>query len=110
MPKDNGVYVGHMLDTCDKILGKVQGKSHDDYERDENLRLALAHLVQVVGEAARRVSKEFCDAHPDIPWRQIVGMRHFIVHDYMNVDEERLWDTVTNDIPALRAQLAALKV
>ncbi len=110
MPKDSAVYVGHMLDTCEKIIGKLDGKSHDDYERDENLRLALAHLVQVVGEAARRVDAAFCAAHPNIPWRQIVGMRHFIVHDYMNVDEERLWDTVTNDIPALSAQPAALKI
>ena len=50
--------------------------------------LALAHLVQVIGEAARRVSPEFCDAHPEIPWKAIVGMRHKVVHDYMDVDED----------------------
>jgi uncharacterized protein with HEPN domain len=70
------VYVGHMLDMARKAVSKVRDVSHDAYDADENLRLALIHLVQVIGEAARQVSREFTATHPEIPWENIVGMRH----------------------------------
>jgi uncharacterized protein with HEPN domain len=108
MAKDHRVFIGHMRDTAEKITAKLAGKSRQDYDGDENLRLALAYLVQIIGEAARRVEEPFRDAHPEIPWRQIIGMRHFIVHNYMNVDEDRLWDTVTLDVPNLFKMLDSL--
>jgi len=67
--------------------------------------MGLTHLVQVIGEAARKVSPEFQNNHPEIPWRQIIGMRHRIVHDYMRVDEDVLWEVVKNDLPALLPHL-----
>ncbi len=105
MPKDDLVYVGHMLERAEKAFALVRDKDRSAYDRDEVLRLALTHLVQTVGEAARRVSQEFCDDHPRIPWRAVVGMRHKVVHDYMNVDEDILWDTVTNELPPLIEEL-----
>jgi uncharacterized protein with HEPN domain len=72
MQKDDQVYVGHMLDMARKALVLVQGKDRADYDRDEPLRLALVHLIQVIGEAARRISPAFCDRHPQIPWKAIV--------------------------------------
>jgi uncharacterized protein with HEPN domain len=71
--------------------------------------LALAHLVQTIGEAARRVSDHTKTACPEVPWRQIMGMRHRIVHDYMNVDEDILWTVATIHVPALAALLTTLK-
>ena len=65
------------------------------------MRLALIHLIQIVGEAARRVSPQFCERHPEIPWKAIIGMRHKVVHDYFGVDEEIVWDTVTKELPPL---------
>ena len=85
------VYVGHMRDMAKETVAKIAGLTPDSYERDENLRLALTHLVQVIGEAGRNVSREFCDEHPEIPWQQIVGMRHKVVHDYLGVDEDIVW-------------------
>lgn len=105
MPKDDLVYVGHMLERAEKASALVKNKDRAAYDRDEVLRLALTHLVQTVGEAARHVSSEFCDDHPQIPWRAVVGMRHKVVHDYMNVDEDILWDTVTNELPPLIDEL-----
>jgi uncharacterized protein with HEPN domain len=95
------VYVGHMLDMARKAVVKVQNLSRETYDADENLRLALTHLVQVIGEAARRVSREFTAAHPEIPWEDIVGMRHKVVHDYLGVDEDIVWEVVTEDLPKL---------
>ena len=73
--------------------------------RTENLRLALIHLIQVIGEAARQVSREFSDGHPEVPWADIVGMRHKVVHDYLGVDEDIVWQVVTQDLPTLVAAL-----
>ncbi len=68
---------------------------------DENLRLALAHLIQIIGEAARHVSDEARRKHPEIPWTAIIGMRHKVVHDYLEVDEDIVWDVVTADLPPI---------
>lgn len=108
MQRDDSVYVGHMLDMARKAAEKVKGLGRKDYEEDENLRLALAHLVQVIGEAARRVSAETRAAHPEIPWVDIIGMRSKIVHDYMNVDEDIVWEVATRDLPALAQALERL--
>jgi|SRR3989338_1553877 len=107
MQKDDLVYAGHMLDMAKKALDLVRGKNRQDYNSDEVLRFALAHLLQVIGEAARHVSKDFSSAHPEIPWKAIIGMRHKVVHDYMNVDEDIVWDT-TRELPPLVAELGKI--
>jgi uncharacterized protein with HEPN domain len=108
MSKDDSLYLGHMLDQARKVVGKVEGKTRADFDADENLRLALAHLVQTIGEAARRVSEATKEDHPEVPWRNIAGMRHRIVHDYMNVDEDILWTVATVHLPTLADQLSAM--
>jgi uncharacterized protein with HEPN domain len=105
MNKDDMVYAGHMLDMARKAVEKVRGKSRVDYDRDENLRMTLAHLVQIIGEAARRVSLRFQQGHPEIPWRNIIGMRHKVIHDYLHVDYDIVWDVVTVDLPPLVVNL-----
>jgi len=108
MPKDDLVYVGHMLDTARRIEAKARGKSRQDFDRDENLQLALAYLLQIVGEAARQISPAFRTAHPFIPWNAIIGMRHRVVHDYLNVDEDIVWQTATRELDPLIAGLERL--
>lgn len=72
-----------------------------DYVRDEHLRLALTNLIQMLGEAARQVSLLFREAHPEIPWHAIIGMRHRIIHDYLSIDEDVVWELVRQDLPSL---------
>lgn len=99
------VYVGHMLDIARKAVSKTQSTSRADYDADENLRLAPIHLIQIIGEAGRRVSREFCDEHPEVPWADIIGMRHKVIHDYLGVDEDIVWQVVTGDLPKLAVAL-----
>lgn len=99
------VYVGHALDMARKAVNKTQGISRDAYDADENLRFALIHLIQIIGEAGCHVSLEFCDNHPEIRWADIIGMRHKVVHDYLGVDEDIVWQVVTADLPKLVAAL-----
>jgi uncharacterized protein with HEPN domain len=105
MPKDDLVYIGHMLDTSQKALVFVQDKSREDFDNDEVLRIALTHLLQVIGESARRVSQNFREDNPQIPWKAIVGMRTKVVHDYLDVDEDIVWDTITKELPKLLSAL-----
>jgi Protein of unknown function DUF86 len=72
LPRDL-VYVGHMLDMARKAVSKTQGISRETFDADENLRLALIHLIQMIGEAARQVSREFCNDHPDVRWADMIG-------------------------------------
>jgi predicted nucleotidyltransferase len=75
--KDDLVYIRHMLDTAEKAARKVEGIARADFDRDENLQLAIVYLIQTLGESARRVSATFRDAHPEIPWAAIVGYPDF---------------------------------
>lgn len=79
----------------------VHGKTRQDYDHDSALRLALTHLIQVIGEAARRVSLQFREEHQQIPRDAIAGMRSKIVHDYLNVDEDIVRDSVTQELQPL---------
>jgi len=105
MPRDDTLYLGHMLDMTRKALELSRGVDRETFESDEKLQLALVHLIQVIGEAARRVSPERQLQHPGIPWGAIVGMRHRVVHDYMGVDIDMVWNTVQGDLPALSRML-----
>jgi uncharacterized protein with HEPN domain len=105
MPRDHAVYVGHMLEITRKAVGKVERTARADFDADENLRLAVAHLIQIIGEAASRVSSVFREANPDIPWSEVIGMRHKIVHDYLGLDYDIVWEVVIRDLPVLAGKL-----
>ncbi len=101
MPANDALYLEHMLTTARKIVARASGLARDRYDSDEDVQIVFTHLVQVVGEAAARVSPATRAAHPEIPWQQIVGMRNRLVHDYLFVDLEILWTVVTERIPEL---------
>ena len=106
--KDDGVYVKHMLEHARKAVEGVNSRGRRAFDEDELLRQGLTRLVQIIGEAARRISPEYCQAHPEIPWTAIVGMRNKVVHDYLSVDSDRVWDTITLELPPLIEQLERL--
>jgi uncharacterized protein with HEPN domain len=103
--KDDLVYVRHMLDTARSVVGKVRGMSQPDFDASDDLRLALTHLIQTIGESARRVSPAFQQAHPEVPWKKMIGMRHKVVHDYLEIDFEIVWDVATVKLPPLVVEL-----
>lgn len=72
------------------------------FDSDELIQNWVVHHLQIIGEAARRLSEEWKAAHPDIPWRAIVGMRHILVHSYFEIDLDVVWSTVKNNLPQLK--------
>ena len=97
-----------MLAYANEAVRMVEAKERREVERDRVLNLALQRLIEVIGEAAGRVFDECREACPDLPWRQMIGMRNRLIHGYDSVDPDILWDTVTVDLPNLAQQLRAV--
>ena len=83
-------------------------RNRADLDSDRTLQLALVHLIQMIGEAAGKLPDAFKGKHPDIPWHDIINMRHRIVHEYWEVDPQVVWDTVQKDLPVIVARFAPL--
>ena len=101
-------YLWDMLDAVSAIQAVVQGKMYEDYLADRMLRGAVERHIEIVGEAARRVSGSTTEAHPDIPWRAIVGQRNVLAHEYAEVLHETVWRTATRRVPELIVTLRAI--
>lgn len=97
-----------MLQAAQGVLRHTLGKNFDDYEREEMLRDAVERKIEIIGEAARRLSKEFQDRHSHIPWRIIKATRHILAHEYDEIDDQIVWRIVTVHIPDLIDQLKPL--
>jgi uncharacterized protein with HEPN domain len=87
----------------------INGLDLEAFLTDEKSQAAVLHEITIVGEAVKRLSNDFREAQPDIPWRLIAGMRDRLIHQYNTVDLEEVWKTVTTDIPTLVADLEALR-
>ena len=105
---DDSIPLRHMLDHAEEAVAMIRNRSRPDLDRDRQFSLAVLKLVEIIGEAAFRVSQSTRDAHRQIPWDKIIGTRHRLVHGYDTVDHEVLWDIVALDIPPLIEQLRAV--
>lgn len=105
MPKNDAVRLKHMLDATREALGFVRGRSREDLQRDRMLALALVKSIEIVGEAAARVTPETQLRYPGIPWLDVVAMRNRLIHAYYDVDLDRVWDTIIEDLPKLLTEL-----
>jgi uncharacterized protein with HEPN domain len=90
-----------MRDAAEEAVGFAAGRARSDLDDDRMLILALLKCVETVGEAAYKVSRNYKDEHPEIPWRPLIEMRNSLVHDYYEVDAAAIWDTVDSDLPSL---------
>ncbi|NCO96422.1 MAG: DUF86 domain-containing protein [Armatimonadetes bacterium] len=94
-----------MLDYAREGIGFAQGKYRQDLDSDRKLAYALTHVIEIIGEAANQAPADERDKHPEIPWADIIGMRHKLIHGYNLVDLEIVWRTAQEDLPALVRQL-----
>lgn len=94
-----------MLSAARKAVAFVEARSRAELDTDEMLALALARLLEIIGEAAKNVSQPTRDAHPEIPWRPMAGTRDRLTHGYSSVDLDIVWRIVRTDLPVLIANL-----
>ena len=92
----------HILDAINGIMSDKEVYTLEQVKESTILFYGFAKYVEVIGEAVYMLTKEFRELHPEIEWRQIERMRHVLVHGYYTIDPESLWDTIQNDIPALK--------
>ena len=105
---DDKVRLRHILDAANRALSLTAGKTSAQFEADEIGQLALARLLEIVGEAAGKVSPAFQMAHPEVPWTEMGGLRNRLAHAYFDIDLDVLLDIVAKDLPPLIRQLEGL--
>ncbi len=101
---DDPVRLRHTLDVA-RAVSFAQNRTRSDLDTGRMLTLALVRCLEILGEAASRITKEHQDELPQIPWPQMIGMRNRIIHAYFNIRLEVVWDTVTLNLPPLIAEL-----
>jgi len=102
---DDIVRLQHMLEHAREAVAMIESKDRTNLQRERMLELSLIRLIEVVGEAATRVTPEGQEKYPSIPWSQVVSMRNRLIHGYDQVDLNILWDTIEDDLPPLIAEL-----
>jgi uncharacterized protein with HEPN domain len=97
----DAAYLWDMLDAAQTVEQLSSGLDFFQYSNDRRTQLAVERSLEIIGEAARRVSDSFQNSHPEIPWRQIIGQRNVLIHEYGEVKQERIWKVVKENIPQL---------
>lgn len=107
MSPEDRIRLEHMLDAARTAQSFLAGRARSELDTDRLLLFGVVRAIEVIGEAASRVSASTRDALPAIPWPDAVGMRNRLVHAYFNIDPEIVWKTVTEELPGLVAALEA---
>lgn len=105
MQKDNIIRLRHMLEAAREAISFSKNKTKSDLYSNRMLALSIIKSIEIIGEAASTVTKDFRDKHNEIPWASIVAMRNRLIHVYFDIDLDRVWDTITDDLPPLIAAL-----
>jgi len=99
--KDDLTYIEHINECIDKIKRFTSQLTWENFNNNEMVQDAVIRNIEIIGEAAKQISNQFREQYTDIPWKEITGMRDKLIHDYMGVDTEIVWNTVRTDIPIL---------
>ena len=103
-------YCRHILAEAEYLLNVSAGMNCERFLADETLKRAFVRSLEIVGEAVKQIPEEFRLRHPQVEWRKMAGTRDKLIHDYLGVDYELVWDIVMSKIPALRQAMAEIVV
>lgn len=107
-PRKWKLRIQDILESVDAIQGYVRGMDLESFAGNQQVLDAVEYRFAVIGEATANIPDEIVDAHPEIPWRQMRGMRNVMVHAYFGVNTDTLWGTIQNDLPPLVPLLRSL--
>jgi uncharacterized protein with HEPN domain len=108
MIKSDQVYLEHILESIRKIDVFINGLTKSEFDQNAMIQDAVIRNFEIIGEATKKISKQFTKSHPNIPWQDMAGMRDKLIHDYLDVDLDVLWKTVEVDIPLLKEMISSL--
>ena len=98
-------YIRHMLDEIEYIENAKQEMDEHRFLIDETLKRSFVRSIEIIGEAAKKLSDDFRQEHNEIPWQKISGMRDKLIHDYFGIDYGLVWDVAVHNLPKLKKQL-----
>jgi len=101
-------YVWDMLDAAREAISFVGDVDFESYRQNHMLMRAVERCVQIIGEAANKVTAEFRAEHPEIPWQKAAAQRHVLVHDYGEIDQALIWNLVRDQFPTLIVDLQTI--
>jgi uncharacterized protein with HEPN domain len=102
--KDDRIYLQHISD-CISRIQEYTREGQQAFLRDTRTQDAVLRNLQVLAESARRISTSFGESHPEVPWKNIAGFRNVLVHDYLGVDLQQIWNVLATDLPDLRDKI-----
>jgi uncharacterized protein with HEPN domain len=106
--KDDRLFLLHIRDSLREVRVFIEGENYESFSKNRMVQNAVIRSFEVVGEAARRVSSELREAHPEVPWRVMGDFRNTLIHDYFGLELEVIWKTATEDAPVLLDQIEKL--
>ena len=107
-PREWRFRLENMIGFCEDVLSITEGISEAEFSADITINRSALHTIALIGEAARHVPDAVKDAHPEVPWVSIIGTRNLIIHDYLGIDDDSIWEVVAKNIPELLPRLRAL--
>jgi len=107
--KDDSIYIMHILDATNRIEEYTATVDYEEFMNNKLVQAAVIREIEVIGEAAKKLSEKFRKKHLEIPWKRIAGMRDKLIHNYFGVDMDAVWETVKKDIPELKEKVLKIK-
>lgn len=108
MTRDPKIFLGHILESIDRILEYTKNLDEDSFADDDKVQDAVLRRIQIIGEAVKNLPEDLRAAHPQVPWRRIAGTRDKVVHDYFGIDIELVWIVVESQLPGLAVDIRSI--
>lgn len=103
--KANLVRLRHILDACIEIGNYTEGVDFSEFESNSMMKLACVKQLEIIGEASNHLTDKIKQQYPEVKWKQIIGMRNVLVHEYFGIDNRIVWDIIKEDLPEFKSQV-----
>lgn len=108
MIKNPTVFLGHILECIELIDRYLDGVSEDEFLHSVEIQDMTLHRLMIIGEASNHIPKEMQEKYPDTQWRDVIGLRNIIIHEYFGTSLQEVWDTAQKDLPVLKKQIQGI--
>ena len=109
MKKDINIFLEHILESIHLIEDYIKGRNKSEFLKLTQLQDSVIRRIEIIGEAIKNIPDDFRETYPKIPWKQIIGMRDILIHQYFGIDLNLTWEVIEKDLPKLKNQIITIK-